>query len=150
MSSFEQAPKFPAQVKHSFLAEGVQTEVVSTGQKLLTPCLPLTASLTVVNIFAVYSDRIFVIITQIEKFGTIMKAWAEPKSEGGSIFQVSTLMGKRDDPLLHIYARQIIERLSTVSDKPLLLSISLKAECRDAATFQIILNELFQHNAWNE
>lgn len=90
------------------------------------------------------------IITQIERFGTIMKAWAEPKSEGGSIFQVSTLMGKRDDPLLHIYARQIIERLSSVSDKPLLLSISLKSECRDAATFQIILNELFQNNAWNQ
>lgn len=89
------------------------------------------------------------LITQIEKFGTILKAWAEPKSEGGSIFQVATLMGKRDDPLLHIYARQIIERLITVSNKPLLLSISLKSECRDAETFQCILNELFQHNAWN-
>ena len=31
MSSFEQTPKFPPQVKISFLAEGVQTEVVSTG-----------------------------------------------------------------------------------------------------------------------
>lgn len=97
----------------------------------------------------VYCDRVFVAITQLGKFGTIMKAWAEPKSEGGSIFQVSTLMGKRDDPLLHIYARQIIERLSSSIDKPLLLSLSLKPESRDAGTFQEILNELFQHNAWS-
>jgi proteasome assembly chaperone 3 len=96
-----------------------------------------------------YADRIFVHITQMGKFGTIMKAWAEPRSEGGSIYHVSTLMGKRDDPLLQIYARQIIERLSATSSKPLLLALSLKAESRDAGTFQSILNELFQHSAWN-
>lgn len=89
------------------------------------------------------------VITQLGKFGTIMKAWAEPKSEGGSIFQVSTIMGKRDDPLLHIYARQIIERMSSSTDKPLLLSLSLKPDCRDAGTFQEILNQLFQNCAWN-
>lgn len=99
--------------------------------------------------FPVYSDRVFVHITQIGKFGTFLKAWAEPKSEGGSIYQVSTVMGKRDDPLLHIYARQIIERLATHTDKPLLLAISLNPESRDPATFQTILNELFQNNAWS-
>jgi len=149
MSSFEQAPKFPPQVKISFLAEGVQTEVVSTGSCNRMPAPTRSPNDCLTFSFVVYSDRVFVIISQIEKFGTIMKAWAEPKSEGGSIYQVSTLMGKRDDPLLQIYARQIIERLSTVTDKPLLLSISLKAESRDQATFQAILNELFQNNAWN-
>lgn len=104
---------------------------------------------TIGSLCIVYSDRVFVVITQLSKFGTIMKAWAEPKSEGGFVFQVSTIMGKRDDPLLHIYARQILERLSTSSDKPLLLSLSLKPDCRDAETFQEILNQLFQNNAWN-
>lgn len=78
----------------------------------------------------------------------MLKAWAEPKSDGGCIYQVTTVMGKRDDPLLHIYARQIIEGLSATTTKPLLLAISLKAENRDPSTFQSILNELFQNNAW--
>jgi proteasome assembly chaperone 3 len=88
-------------------------------------------------------------ITQLGKFGTIMKAWAEPRSEGGNIYQVSVILGKRDDPLMQIYARQIVERLSSCTNKPLLLAISLKPANRDSATFQEILNELFQHNAWS-
>ena len=77
-----------------------------------------------------------------------MKAWAEPKSDGGSIYQVANVMGKRDDPLLHIYARQIIERLSQSTSKPLLLAISLKEESRGTSAFQEIINQLFQNNAW--
>lgn len=89
-------------------------------------------------------------ITQLNKFGTIMKSWAEPRSDGGNIYQVSTIFGKRDDPLLHIYARQIVERLSTTTNKPLLLAISLKPDSRDSDTFQDILNELFANNAWSQ
>jgi proteasome assembly chaperone 3 len=96
----------------------------------------------------VYSDKVFVIITQLDKIGTLMKAWSEPKSDGGLIYQVSTIMGKRDDPLLHIYARQIIERLSKTTDKQLLLAISLQPESRCAEVFQDILNQLFENNAW--
>mmetsp|Transcript_30269 Transcript_30269/g.51186 ORF Transcript_30269/g.51186 Transcript_30269/m.51186 type:complete len:130 (-) Transcript_30269:521-910(-) len=118
--------KFPAQLHHLITVDGESTDIIST----------------------VYSDRIFVIISQLDKFGTLLKAWSEPRSDGGMLFQVSTLLGKRDDPLLHIYARQIIERMAQVTQKPLLLAIALKPECRSADNFQTILNELFQHNAW--
>lgn len=59
-------------------------------------------------------------------------------------------LGKRDDPLLMIYARQIIERISLVSDKPLLLSISLKSDeaSRNNVSFQNILNKLFEIATW--
>ena len=98
----------------------------------------------------VYSDRIFVIISQLNKFGTILKADSAPKSEGGGfIYTITTLIGKRDDPLLNIYARQIIERLSLTTNKPLLLAISILDDSRDSETFQTILNYLFQENAWN-
>ena len=92
-----------------------------------------------------YSDRIFVVITQINKFGTLIQAEAETKADGGKIYQISTLMGKRDDPLLHIYARQIIERIAEHCNKPLLLCISLQPECRDTTSFQTILNHLYEH-----
>ncbi len=97
---------------------------------------------------AEYSDRVFVVITQINKFGTMLSAWAEAKSDGGKLYQVSTLMGKRDDPLLNIYARQIIERMAVSTDKPLLLSISLHPDGRSAAIFQSVLNRLFEINTW--
>lgn len=57
-------------------------------------------------------------------------------------------MGKRDDPLLHIYARQIVERMSATTDKPLLLSISLRPEGRSAELFQAVLNKLYEVNTW--
>lgn len=82
-------------------------------------------------------------ITQIDKFGTLLHAWSEQKADFGKIYQVQTLLGKRDDPLLTIYARQIIERLSTQTDKHLLLSISLRNDGRDSEHFQAIINKIF-------
>ena len=156
MAAFASSSKFPPQVHHTCTVNGVDTDIVSTGTCRITVLLSTVQNLWVefyiclyIFYFLVYSDRVFVHITQIGKFGTFLKAWAEPRSEGGLVYQVSTVMGKRDDPLLHIYARQIIERLSTHMDKPLLLAISLKPDSRDTETFQTILNELFQHNAWN-
>lgn len=96
-----------------------------------------------------YADRIFVVITQINKFGTIIQADSESKADGEKIYQISTVMGKRDDPLLHIYARQIIERISMHCNKPLLLCISLLPECRDTESFQTILNHLYENNTWS-
>ncbi len=95
-----------------------------------------------------YSDRVFVVITQINKFGTLINGWAESKSDGGKLYQVNTLMGRRDDPLLSIYARQILEKLSATSDKPLLLAISLSPEGRSTETFQAVLNKLYENNTW--
>lgn len=97
-----------------------------------------------------YADRVMVVVSQLNKMGTVLEAWSEPRSEpGGLLYQTRVLMGKRDDPLLHIYARQIIERLSQYSEKPLLLAISLPPETRSAQAFQSILNELFNHNTWS-
>jgi hypothetical protein len=44
------------------------------------------------------------------------------------IFHTTTLLGRRDDPLLDIYARQIIERIASLGDsRPLLLFICLQS-----------------------
>lgn len=95
-----------------------------------------------------YHDRHFVVISQMKKFGTLISAWAETKADGGKTFDMSTLLGRRDDPLLNVYARQLIEIISAVSDKPLLLAIALQPNGRDTVTFQSILNSLTNHNSW--
>ena len=95
-----------------------------------------------------YTDRHFVVISQMNKFGTIINAWAETKADGGKTFDMVTLLGRRDDPLLSVYARQLVERISTSSDKPLLLAIALLPNGRDTETFQNVLNEITRINSW--
>eukprot|EP00518_Triparma_eleuthera_P014724 CAMPEP_0182479460 /NCGR_PEP_ID=MMETSP1319-20130603/34197_1 /TAXON_ID=172717 /ORGANISM="Bolidomonas pacifica, Strain RCC208" /LENGTH=92 /DNA_ID=CAMNT_0024680887 /DNA_START=57 /DNA_END=331 /DNA_ORIENTATION=+ len=67
----------------------------------------------VVNIF---SDRIFVIITQTGKMGTLLQA----SSDHGDV-DVRVLMGRRDDPLLVVYAQQLVESLRVRTESPILL-----------------------------
>ena len=96
-----------------------------------------------------YSDRHLVVITQLKKFGTIIHAWSDAKADGGKIYDMVTLLGRRDDPLLNVYARQLIEKIAEHSDKPLILAIGLSPEGRDTTTFQDILNEIVSHtNTW--
>lgn len=89
-----------------------------------------------------YRDRLFVTITQMEKVGTLLFATSEESSSGGRLFDVSVLFGRRDDPLLVLYARQLVEQLFKVrhSELPLLVSVALKEDGRDSATFQALVN----------
>jgi proteasome assembly chaperone 3 len=96
-----------------------------------------------------YDDYHFVNITQLQKMGTVIRAWSNKlEGLGDTSYEMSTLLGKRDDPLLDVYARQIIEKVSARSNKPLLLGVALKPEGRDAKTFQDILNKLFEIATW--
>ena len=106
-----------------------------------------------------YTDRHFVIITQLNKFGTLIEAKVANVDINKNIYHIQTLLGKRDDPLLTIYARQIIENIATYSNnrnnntsitevKPLLLSIALDNNCRDSNSFTEILNKLFEIATW--
>lgn len=95
-------------------------------------------------ICASFSDHNLIIITQINKIGTVLRAWTEPKSGGGDLYKVSTLLGKRDDALLTIYARQLIERISNYSPKPLIVMVSLKDEGRGRDFFEAIVNKVLE------
>ncbi|CAM9574641.1 unnamed protein product, partial [Phaeothamnion confervicola] len=89
-------------------------------------------------VFLQYTDRTFVTITQVTKLGTLMTARMEESSMRGKSYEVQTLLGRRDDPLLFIYARQLMEQLGLT--KPLLLAIALTDKGRDSNTFQAIVN----------
>ena len=55
----------------------------------------------------VYSDRVMVIVTQMNKMGTMISAWEESSLAGSTTFCTRVLLGKRDDPALTICARQV-------------------------------------------
>ena len=114
-----------------------KSHVTSNNGEILTEIISTT-----------YTDRHFVVISQMKKLGTLIDTWAETKADGGKTFNMVTLLGRRDDPLLNVYARQLVERISMVSDKPLLLAIALKPNGRDTETFQSVLNEIVNCNSW--
>jgi hypothetical protein len=97
-----------------------------------------------------YSDRHFVVVSQLGNFGTFVNAWCEESPDGNTLYQTKVLLGKREEPILHIYARQIIEKIvtSSTSRKPLVLAISLHKDSQGAGTMQEVLNKLFEINTW--
>lgn len=99
-----------------------------------------------------YADRTFVIVTQLKKLGNVILATSDAvgggmaRPSGGRRYSVQVLLGKRDDPLLSLYARQLLEQMK--SDKPLLLAICLKEEGRDTGTFQEVINRVLSLGGW--
>eukprot|EP00520_Triparma_pacifica_P020011 CAMPEP_0118642338 /NCGR_PEP_ID=MMETSP0785-20121206/5782_1 /TAXON_ID=91992 /ORGANISM="Bolidomonas pacifica, Strain CCMP 1866" /LENGTH=124 /DNA_ID=CAMNT_0006533883 /DNA_START=71 /DNA_END=442 /DNA_ORIENTATION=- len=95
-----------------------------------------------------FSDRIFIGVDQLGKIGTLVAANVDCNPiNGNKTYIVEILMGRRDDPLLEIYARQLIEKCSLMDVgvmRPLLLQISLKEEGRDTESFQETLNKLLE------
>lgn len=96
-----------------------------------------TASVAVLN----YVDRIFVVVSELDTFGTIVSARKDVVLGGGTTYDTSVLLGKRDDPIPEIVARQLCEKVcspefsqdgsqpndidSVHCDKPLLLSFGI-------------------------
>jgi len=112
-----------------------------------------------------FSDVIFVIITQTNKLGTFIEATKELgdalESSEADAFSTRILLGRRDQPLLTIYARQLIELISSAGDKrSLLLAISLSpksgtsmeirssSSSHDKATFQEIFSLIKANRVW--
>lgn len=92
------------QKQFSALVDGVPTEFVLT----------------------TFVDRIFILVTQSGKMGTLISASRD--APASSSYTIATLLGRRDDPVSTLLARQLIEAISsssTAAGKPLLLGLGL-------------------------
>lgn len=107
-----------------------------------------TAPLSNDGLISVFKNRVFIVVSQINKVGTILSASADAKASGDKIYHITTLFGRRDDPLLSIYARQLIEKISIDCDVPLLLTISLTEAGRNPGVFQAIVNKILEVRVW--
>lgn len=61
-------------------------------------------------------------------------------------FSLRTLLGKRDDDVAALYARQLIERISKTTARSLLLGIALKD--RTPATLRAVLELIDARKVW--
>eukprot|EP00128_Syssomonas_multiformis_P015220 Colp12_sorted_trinity150504_noHs@30006 len=72
-----------------------------------------------------FQDRIFILVTQCNKMGTLLSAAKDMNMEVGSepTYTIRVLLGKRDDSFIEVFARQIVEAMTKAEcNKPLLLS----------------------------
>ena len=108
--------------------DGVHTEVVSTA----------------------FSDRVFVVVTQLGKVGNLLSACVERGADGEDIYSVSTLLGRRDDPTLAVYARQLAQRMADADcRKPLLLGIALAPRKEPSPeTFRAVMELVQRAQVW--
>jgi hypothetical protein len=114
----------------------VQTEVIVGDSTLNVIC-------------STYADRHFIVVTQIDKIGTLITGKAIVGIDGAVHYEVNILFGKRDDQLLQVYCRQIIEKIYKAgSSKPVLLAISLLEDGRSVECFQAVLNKLDEIATW--
>jgi len=109
---------------------------------------PHTSKVRTEVIVQSFADRHVVVVTQLRKLGTIMTAEAVDGLEGRRSYEIHTLLGRRDDALLDVYARQLIEKIALTSAKPLLLTIALTEDGRGVDVFNDVLNTVLQIATW--
>ncbi|XP_022993682.1 uncharacterized protein LOC111809020 isoform X1 [Cucurbita pepo subsp. pepo] len=94
-----------------------------------------------------HDDHFLVIATQIGAMGTMLQARKEEGMAIHSTFSVSTVFGKRDEPMLVACARQLIEQISlSGSYKPLLISLGLKDH--SVETMRGIVTAVSENKLW--
>eukprot|EP00566_Odontella_aurita_P036869 CAMPEP_0113571930 /NCGR_PEP_ID=MMETSP0015_2-20120614/25822_1 /TAXON_ID=2838 /ORGANISM="Odontella" /LENGTH=177 /DNA_ID=CAMNT_0000474925 /DNA_START=178 /DNA_END=711 /DNA_ORIENTATION=+ /assembly_acc=CAM_ASM_000160 len=118
----------------------------------LVKCRTIANSSTTVSIM-LFSDRVFLSISQLDgKIGTMLQVTVEDSViDMSRTYNITTLLGRRDDSLLEVYARQIGERIAALGGAPgcgaggvdaatgeesgvcppLLIGIALKKEIRE-------------------
>lgn len=96
-----------------------------------------------------YADRLMVVCTQLGTLGAVLAAEREPSLGSGPTYRVDTLLGRRDDPLPELAARQLAERLAEAGcDRPLLLCLALAKGALTPAAVGELIDAVLQHPVW--
>lgn len=133
----------------STFVEEVQTGKVEEGSVKQVQAEVVVGDSTLTVLCSTYADRHFIVVTQIDKIGTLVTGKAVVGVDGSVHYEVSVIFGKRDDQLLLVYCRQIVEKIYKAgSNKPVLLAISLLEDGRSVECFQAVLNKLDEISTW--
>ena len=93
-----------------------------------------------------FVNRIMIVVTQLGTLGSVLHAEKETVLGGGSTYRVDTLVGRRDEPLAELCARQLAERLDAGGcDRPLLLCLALQRDALTPAAVKQVLQAVEQH-----
>uniref|UniRef100_K3WMM2 Uncharacterized protein n=1 Tax=Globisporangium ultimum (strain ATCC 200006 / CBS 805.95 / DAOM BR144) TaxID=431595 RepID=K3WMM2_GLOUD len=88
----------------------------------------------------IFADRLFIAVTQLGTFGTLVEAHQKDTISGKFQPDIHVRLGRRDDPLLLVYARQFLENFGSPLGLPVLAAIGLKD--RSSATFEVVMQKV--------
>ncbi len=119
-----------------------------------------------------YADRVLLVVTQLGSVGTVIEAsvdsaagggaaaaaaLAHPQgggaeSQGGPTYTTSVLLGRRDEPLLQLCARQIVQQAQRAGcAKPILVCLGLSKEASGSvAAVKEVVRHVAQCNVWGD
>ncbi|XP_072172972.1 proteasome assembly chaperone 3-like [Diadema setosum] len=74
-----------------------------------------------------FEDRSFLVVTQYQKLGTLIHVTKDslPLDKREETYSTHVLLG-RDEPVIHVFARNIASQVLKSESKPLLLSLALE------------------------
>lgn len=100
-------------------------------------------------VLTAYVDRLMIVITQLGTLGTVLHAEKETVLGGGATYRIDTLLGRRDEPLMELCARQLAERLGGANcDRPLLLCLALERAVLTQQVVKQVVELVLQHPVW--
>jgi len=96
-----------------------------------------------------YADRLLVVVSQLGTLGTVLAAQKEAVLGGSATYRVDTLLGRPEQPLAELCARQLAERLADAGcGLPLLLCLALERSALTLQAVQQVVKLVLQHPVW--
>lgn len=78
-------------------------------------------------VFTDYSDKCMLVLTHLKSLGTILCIRQDSTFEGHTTYNITTLLGKRDDVVLTLCARRIAELAHSAGNtKPIVLCLGIQ------------------------
>lgn len=94
-----------------------------------------------------FGDRAFLLITHLNKIGTLLEVSRDSiLGTTSTTYSVKTLLGK-DEAEVHVYARAIAATLPLPPDTPLLLALGLQKHT--PSTLSALLPKIKQFRIWD-
>ena len=99
-------------------------------------------------LFSVYEDRLLLFVNQLGTAGTIITATQDSTFDGSTTFSTTVLMGRRDEPLLPLCARRIVEGAHAKGyTKTMLICLALKEHSQ--VCIKDVVRCVDENNPWN-
>lgn len=99
--------------------------------------------------YSLYADQLLLIITQLGSCGTIIAASCDTAFNAPTpTYTTNVLMGKRDEPLLTICARRIVEGAGAAGcTKPMLICLAMRDHSPDM--LRAVVAAVEERNVWS-
>lgn len=98
--------------------------------------------------YSMYMDQTLMFVTQTGTAGTIISATQDAAFDGTTTYSTTVVLGKRDEPLLQLCARQIVELAGAAGyKKPMLIGLGFKQHSMQLVkqVMQVVSSE----NVWS-